>query len=175
MLDFAFAGILHGTSLELGHTIAPVPLRWRHNGHDGVSDHKPHHCLPNRLFGCRSKKTSKLRVTGLCAGNSPVTGEFPAQMASNAENDSIWWRHHDHRHRPKEYAKQHDCPTANAITRNYMSKIDRYHTTTQVTISCIFLECNLSFDKTFDETLDLIMLNMQWFPMHEWMCPTLTT
>ena len=42
----------------------------------------------------RSKKTSKLRVTGLCAGNSPVTGEFPAQMASNAENVSIWWRHH---------------------------------------------------------------------------------
>ena len=35
-----------------------------------------------------------LRVTGLCAGNSPVTGEFPAQMASNAENVSIWWRHH---------------------------------------------------------------------------------
>ena len=41
----------------------------------------------------RSKKTSKLRVTGLCEGNSPVTGEFPAQMASNAENVSIWWRH----------------------------------------------------------------------------------
>ena len=36
---------------------------------------------------------SKLRVTGLCAGNSPGTGEFPAQMASNAENVSIWWRH----------------------------------------------------------------------------------
>ena len=42
----------------------------------------------------RSKKTSKLRVTGLCEGNSPVTGEFPAQRASNAENASIWWRHH---------------------------------------------------------------------------------
>ena len=38
--------------------------------------------------------TSKLRVTGLCAGNSPVPGEFPAQMDSNAENVSIWWRHH---------------------------------------------------------------------------------
>ena len=38
---------------------------------------------------------SKLRVTGLCAGNSPGTGEFPAQMASYAENVSIWWRHHD--------------------------------------------------------------------------------
>ena len=40
------------------------------------------------------KKISTLRVTGLCAGNSPETGEFPAQMASNAENVSIWWRHH---------------------------------------------------------------------------------
>ena len=39
------------------------------------------------------KKTSKLRVTGLCAGKSPETGEFPAQMASYAENVSIWWRH----------------------------------------------------------------------------------
>ena len=42
----------------------------------------------------RSKKTSKLWVTGLCEGNSPVTGEFPAQRASNAENVSIWCRHH---------------------------------------------------------------------------------
>ena len=23
-----------------------------------------------------------------------ATGEFPSQMASNAENASIWWRHH---------------------------------------------------------------------------------
>ena len=52
-------------------------------------------CLLNRLFRRRSKKTSKLRVTGLCAGNPPVTGEFPSQMASYAENVSIWWRHHD--------------------------------------------------------------------------------
>ena len=46
--------------------------------------------------GADKKKTSKLRVTGLCAGNSPVTGVFPAQMASNAENVPIWWRHHAH-------------------------------------------------------------------------------
>ena len=39
----------------------------------------------------RSKKTSRLHVTDLCAGNSPVTGEFAAQWASNAENVSIWW------------------------------------------------------------------------------------
>ena len=69
-------------------------LRWRHNELDGVSDHQPHDCLLNRLFGRRSKKASKLRVTGLCARNSPGTGEFPAQMASNAENVFIWWRHH---------------------------------------------------------------------------------
>ena len=35
-----------------------------------------------------------LRVTGICAGNSTETGEFPAQMASNAEAVSIRWRHH---------------------------------------------------------------------------------
>ena len=70
------------------------PLRWRHNGHGSVSNHQPRDCFLNRLFRHRSKKTSKLRVTGLCAGNSPEAGEFPAQMASNAENASIWWRHH---------------------------------------------------------------------------------
>ena len=51
--------------------------------------------LLNRLFRRRSKKTPKLCVTGFCAGNSPVTGEFPAQRASNADNGSIWWRHHE--------------------------------------------------------------------------------
>ena len=76
------------------HSVAYFALQWRHNEHDGVSNHQPHHCLLNRLFGCWSKKTSKLRVTGLCAGNSPGTGEFSAQMASNAENVSIWWRNH---------------------------------------------------------------------------------
>ena len=46
-------------------------LRWRHNDYDGVSNHQPHGCLLNRLFTRKSKKTSKLRVTGLCVGNSP--------------------------------------------------------------------------------------------------------
>ena len=82
-----------------GYLITVVPWysssQWRHNVQDGVSNHQPHHCFLNRLFRRKSKKTSKFRVTGLCAGNSPVTGEFPAQMASNAENVSIWWRHHD--------------------------------------------------------------------------------
>ena len=72
-----------------------VSLQWRHNERDGVSKHRRLDCWLKRLFRRRSKKTLKLRVTGLCEGNSPVTGEFPSQRASNAENVSIWWRHHD--------------------------------------------------------------------------------
>ena len=76
--------------------IRVLSLQWRHNEHDGVSSHQPHDCLLNILFWRRSQETWKLRVTGLCAGNSPITGEFPAQRAGNAENVSIWWRHHVH-------------------------------------------------------------------------------
>ena len=57
--------------LPKGHTCGT--LQWRHNGRDGVPSDQPHDCLLNRLFRRRWKKTSKLRVTGLCAGNSPVT------------------------------------------------------------------------------------------------------
>ena len=73
----------------------PNRLQWRHNGCDSVSNHQPHDCLLSRLFRRRSKNSSKLRVTGLCVVSSPVTGEFPTQMASKAENVSIWWHHHD--------------------------------------------------------------------------------
>ena len=87
--------LVHKSDMSLS-SITLSPLRWRHNDHAGVSNHQPHGCLLNRLFRRKSKKTSKLRVTGLCAGNSPGTGDFPAQMASYAENVSIWWRHHDY-------------------------------------------------------------------------------
>ena len=76
------------SSIRIGGT----SLRWRHNGRDSISNHQPHDCLLNRLFRRRSKKTPKLPVTGLC-GEFTGTGEFPAQMASYAENVSIWWRH----------------------------------------------------------------------------------
>ena len=72
------------------------PLQWSYKERSGVSNHRHRDCLLNHLFRCKSKKISKLRVTGLFQGNSPVTGEFPAQKASNAENVSIWWRHHVH-------------------------------------------------------------------------------
>ena len=55
-----------------------MALRWRHTGHDGVAINQPYDCLYNRLFRRRSKKTSKLRVTGLYAGNSrgPVNSPY---------------------------------------------------------------------------------------------------
>ena len=66
-LDFP----IYGQFREDNGCLEPIPLRWCHNDHDGVSNHQPHGCLLNRLFRRRSEKTSKLRVTGLCAGNSP--------------------------------------------------------------------------------------------------------
>ena len=53
-------------------------LRWRHNA----------------VYSGQGIKL-KLRIAGLCAGNSPGACELPAKMASNAENVFIWWRHHD--------------------------------------------------------------------------------
>ena len=57
--------------MNMGKCITGTSLHWRHNEHNGISNHQPHGCLLNRLFRRRSKKTSKLGVTGLCVGNSP--------------------------------------------------------------------------------------------------------
>ena len=54
-----------------------VTVWWCHKGRDGISNHQPHDGFLNRLFGRRSMLTSKLRVTGLCAGNSPEIGDSP--------------------------------------------------------------------------------------------------
>ena len=79
---------------ELDDNKKYILLQGRHKERYGVPNHRRLNCLLNRLFKRRSKKTSKLRATGLCAGNSPGTSEFPTQRASDAENVSIWWRHH---------------------------------------------------------------------------------
>ena len=74
--------------------LLPCTLEWRHNERNGVSNHRHLDCLFSLLFRRPSKKTPKPRVTGLYEGNPPVTGGFPSQRASDAENVSIWWRHH---------------------------------------------------------------------------------
>ena len=69
-------------------------LQWRHNDHDGVSNHQPHGCILNRLLRAQIKENIKApRHWPLC-GEVTGTGEFPTQRASNVENVSIWWRHH---------------------------------------------------------------------------------
>ena len=73
-------------------------IQWYHYG-DVIMSAIASKTQVSRLFTqpfiqTQIKERSKLCVTGLCVGNSPGTGEFPAQMASNAENVSIWWRHH---------------------------------------------------------------------------------
>ena len=70
-------------------------LQWRHNERDGISNHQPHDYLLNRLFRSRWKKTSKLRVTGLCGGihrgpvNSPHKGTVTRKMF--LFDDVIMW------------------------------------------------------------------------------------
>ena len=77
----------------------PYALRWRHNGLDSVSNHQPHDCLLNRLFKRRSKKTSKLCVTGLWAENhrGPVNSphKWPVTWKMFPFDDVIMdYRHH---------------------------------------------------------------------------------
>ena len=79
---------------KYGNHIQNCWLIWCHNEHDCVTNYQCLDCLLSRLFRHRSKKTSKVHVTGLCEGNQWVTGIFPAQRTSNVENVSIWWRHH---------------------------------------------------------------------------------
>ena len=69
-----YNGLLPGKKLLIKPMISQlIAIQWRHNEPDDVSIHQHYDCSLNRLSRHRSKETSKLRVTGLCAGNSPRT------------------------------------------------------------------------------------------------------
>ena len=121
------------------------PLRWRHNDGDSVSNHQPHDCLLSRLFGRTSKKTSKLRVTGLCAGNSPWSGEFPAQMASNAENVSIWWRHHAISVRQQKRSGDSTCAIISSINSNKRINVHEFNDIVPYLCSYAYLSISNTF------------------------------
>ena len=93
--------LCHSSALKYHRLLKVTPKEvkntvwWRNNGHNSISNHCLRIVYSTIYSDADERKPSKLRVTGLCAGNSPGTGEFPAQMACNAENVSIWWRHHD--------------------------------------------------------------------------------
>ena len=112
-----------------GHlSVDYTTLLWRHNERDSVSNHQRLYCLLKRLFRRRSKVTSELRVTGLCAWNSPGTGEFPAQKASNAENVSIWWRHHDIQKSGCSHTSHHPLFLFAMLSIPKISSFDSVHT-----------------------------------------------
>ena len=71
-----------------GHSMT---LHWRHDERDAVSNHQPHDCLPNVYSGPDEKENIK------APRHWPLCGDrwIPRTMASNAENVSIWWRHHE--------------------------------------------------------------------------------
>ena len=104
-------------------------LQWRHNDHDGVSYHQPHGCLLNRLFRRRSKKTSKLRVSGLCVGNSPgpvhmccqlitiiLTFTFSLTRCQVSHALSNWLREQQRSH----YLRYPNCASPEAIFPIYL-------------------------------------------------------
>ena len=102
-------------------------LQWHDNGRNGISNHQPHDCSLNCLFRYWSKITSKLRDAGLCAGNSPVTGDFPTQMAIPPENACIWWRHNSTpKTRSISYSDRHNVfPASHILAHNEMTRLVR--------------------------------------------------
>ena len=122
-------------------------LHWRHNDHDSVSNHQPHDCLLNRLFRRRSKKTSKLRVTGLCAGNSPGPVNSPHKGPVTREkfpfDDVIMW----------------------LLRRTALNGM-------QIFIIDIILEWKSSIElQTFDISLDILFNN--WGPTYDNLWPSI--
>ena len=132
------------------------PLQWRYNGRDGVSNHQRYDCFLKLLFRCRSKKASKLRVTGLCEGNSPVTGEFPGQRVSNAEYVSIWWGHH-----ARKYLYWGYCWYCPKIYTLLLSRIcirhESVYKSSRQRWFCYYILVNIALHKHHDVELQIII------------------
>ena len=127
---------------------------WRHNESDSVLNHQPDDCLLKRVFTSRSMDTSKPLVTSLCEGNSLVTDEFPAQMASKAENVSIWWRHHVWFHFP-EVDKEHGwCITSmhEIVTHRKLRKLLAFEKKTAKLIGTLGSKYKAATEISFRET-----------------------
>ena len=69
---FKAHGISFKNAPDIWHDYRIYSLQWYHNERHGVPNHRHIDCLRNRLFRCTSKKTSKLRVSGLCEWNWTV-------------------------------------------------------------------------------------------------------
>ena len=148
-----------------------VSLQWRHNGHDGVPNHQPHDCLLNRLFRRRSKKTSKLRVTALCAGNSPLTGEFPAQMDSNAKmfplDDVIMMTRYFLQHRPFVWMTSYSSKKIARVTITVASQWARWRLKSPAPrlFSQVFVQTQITEKNHSSASLDFVWGNHRRWPV----------
>ena len=75
-------------------SLRSITLQWCHNDHHGVSNHLHSTVCLNVYLNYHQRQTKPV-LLALCEWNPPVTGGFPSQMASNAENVPMEWRHHD--------------------------------------------------------------------------------
>ena len=105
-------------------------LQWRHSGCNSLSNHQPHDCILNRLFRRRSKKTSKPRVTGLCAHKWPVTRKmFPFDDVIMASHH---WLNETKRHqwpvdsRTNRQNRQRKCSTLAHVTACFLTAPSHY-------------------------------------------------
>ena len=62
-----------------------ISLQWRQNERDGVANHQPHDCLPNRSSKVQIEENIKAPRHWPLWGEFTGNQWFPAQMASNAE------------------------------------------------------------------------------------------
>ena len=79
-----------GQSVSLCNT-----LQWRHNGRVKRLKSPASRLFTQSFIQTQIKENIKAPHHWPLCGNSPGPGEFLAQMASYAENFSIWWPHHD--------------------------------------------------------------------------------
>ena len=59
-----------------------------------LPNHRKLHCLMKSLFTLTTKKSSEVYIIGPLLDVPSVTGEFPSERASNAENVAISWCDH---------------------------------------------------------------------------------
>ena len=137
-----------------------------HNERDCALNNWHLDCLLNRLSKLRWKTASKFRVTGLCEGNSPVTGELSAQMASNTENASISWRHHVFL---VIHTRDHKCPAVSTnqtciqnLQLDYFRRRKRW--IQDVVISSTMFKCDFVKKQNIDVIMSAMASESTGFP-----------
>ena len=132
------------------NTLYELSLQWRHNERDGVSNHQPHDCL------------LKAQIKENIKAHRPLwgefTGEFPTQRSSNAENVSIWWRHHD-----DCSINSGDNQTYSLITPNTMISWNRRRSELSSTVLLMLTELPFSAgEQTIFATAEFRMSSCLW-------------